>query len=77
MIHVKLDVMMARRKITGKDLAAQIGISEVNLSLLRTGKVKGVRFNTLAAICEALDCQPADLLQYRSGDGPKDSDEEA
>lgn len=68
MIHVKLDVMMARRNITGKDLAAQVGISEVNLSLLRTGKVKGVRFNTLAAICEALDCQPGDLLQYRPGE---------
>lgn len=65
MIHVTLDVMLARRNVTGKELAEQVGISEVNLSLLRTGKVKGVRFNTLAAICEALDCQPGDLLHYR------------
>jgi len=70
MIYVTLDVMMARRNISGKDLAMQIGISEVNLSLLRTGKVKGVRFNTLAAICEALDCQPGDLLKYRPGEDP-------
>lgn len=63
-ILVRLDVMMALRKKKGKDLAAEIGITEANLSLLRTGKVKGVRFETLAAICKVLDCQPGDLLEY-------------
>ena len=62
---VTLDVMMARRKVKSKDLAAQIGISEQNLSLLKSGKVKGVRFATLEAICAALDCQPGDLLEFR------------
>ena len=62
-IVVRLDVMMARRKIKGRDLAAQIGITEQNLSLLKSGKVKGIRFETLAKICDALDCQPADILE--------------
>lgn len=61
-VVVTLDVMMARRKIKGRDLAAQIGITEANLSLLKSGKVKGIRFETLAKICAALDCQPGDLL---------------
>ena len=64
-IIVNLDVVMAMRKIKSKDLAAQIGISEQNLSLLKTGKVKGVRFDTLAKICRTLDCQPADILEFR------------
>jgi putative transcriptional regulator len=63
-IIVRLDVMLARRKMTSRDLAARIGISEQNLSLLRSGKVRGVRFNTLEAICRELDCQPGDLLAY-------------
>ncbi|MEM1175748.1 MAG: helix-turn-helix transcriptional regulator [Pseudomonadota bacterium] len=63
-INVTLDVMLAKRKIKGKELAAQIGISEQNLSVLRTGKVKGVRFATLAKICEVLECQPGDILEY-------------
>lgn len=63
-IVVNLDVMLARRKMKSKDLAAIIGISEVNLSLLKQGKVKGVRFATLEAICEALQCQPGDLLEH-------------
>jgi len=63
-IRVNLDVMVAKRKIKGKALAAEIGITEQNLSLLRTGKVKGVRFSTLGKICEVLDCQPADILEY-------------
>lgn len=63
-IVVNLDVMMAIRKINSKELAQKIGITEANLSLLKRGKVKGVRFETLAKICEALDCQPGDLLAY-------------
>ena len=63
-IQVNLDVMIAIRKTKGKDLAAQIGITEQNLSLLRTGKVKGVRFSTLEKICESLNCQPGDILVY-------------
>ncbi|GGX58171.1 transcriptional regulator [Tateyamaria omphalii] len=62
-IIVRLDVMMAMRKVKGRDLAAQIGITEQNLSLLKSGKVKGIRFETLAKLCEALDCQPGDLLE--------------
>ncbi len=65
-IVVTLDVMLARRKMKSKDLADTIGISETNLSLLKQGHVRGVRFNTLQAICEVLDCQPGDLLEYRS-----------
>ena len=67
-IIVRLDVMLARRKMTARDLAARIGISEQNLSLLRSGKVRGVRFNTLEAICRELECQPGDLLDYERGD---------
>lgn len=63
-IVVRLDVVLALRKRRAKDLAAQIGITEANLSLLRTGKVKGMRFETLEAICRALECQPGDLLDY-------------
>ncbi len=63
-IVVTLDVMMARRKMSLNALAEHVGISVPNLSLLKTGKVKGVRFQTLDAICEALDCQPGDLLEF-------------
>ncbi len=63
-IIVRLDVMLARRKVRSKELAAAIGITESNLSLLKSGKVRGVRFSTLEAICRALDCQPGDLLEY-------------
>jgi len=63
-IVVRLDVMLALRKRRAKDLAAEIGITEANLSLLRTGKVKGIRFETLDAICKALACQPGDLLEH-------------
>jgi putative transcriptional regulator len=66
-VIVTLDVMLARRKKRAKDLAAEIGITEANLSLLRTGKVKGVRFETLAKLCAALDCKPGDLLDYAPG----------
>jgi len=66
-IIVNLDVMLARRKLRSKELAETIGITEANLSLLKSGKVKGVRFETLEKICEALQCQPGDLLEYRAG----------
>jgi putative transcriptional regulator len=62
-IIVRLDVMLAMRKMKSRDLAAEIGITEQNLSLLKSGKVKGIRFETLAKICKALDCQPGDLLE--------------
>jgi putative transcriptional regulator len=64
-IIVRLDVMLARRKMRSKELAALIGISEQNLSLLKSGKVSGMRFRTLAAICAALDCQPGDILEFQ------------
>ncbi|MEM8590097.1 MAG: helix-turn-helix transcriptional regulator [Pseudomonadota bacterium] len=67
-IIVTLDVMLARRKMRSKELAARIGITEQNLSLLKSGKVKGVRFQTLEQICQALDCQPGDLLAYEPED---------
>lgn len=64
-IVVNLDVMMAKRKVRSKDLAQQLGITEANLSILKTGKAKAMRFTTLEALCEALDCQPGDLLEYQ------------
>jgi putative transcriptional regulator len=65
-IIVNLDVMLARRKMRSKELAERIGITEQNVSLLKSGKVKGVRFETLERICEALECQPGDILEFRS-----------
>lgn len=70
-IIVRLDMMLARRKMRGKDLAAKVGITEANLSLLKSGKVKGVRFATLDAICKELDCTPGELLEY-AADSPTD-----
>lgn len=67
-IVVRLDVVMAERKIRGRDLAARIGITEQNLSLLKSGKVKGVRFETLAALCRELDCRPGDILDVTDED---------
>ena len=64
-IIVNVDVMLARRKMSLSALAERIGLSLTNLSLIKTGKVKGVRFSTLSAICAALDCQPGDLLEYQ------------
>lgn len=66
-IVVKLDQMLVLRKVKSRDLAAHVGITEANLSLLKSGKVKGVRFETLAAICEYLQCQPGDLLEWVPG----------
>ena len=63
-VRVTLDVMLARRKVRAKDLAARVGISETQMSLLRTGKVKGMRFETLAKLCLLLECQPGDLMGY-------------
>jgi putative transcriptional regulator len=66
-IVVRLDVMLALRKKRSRDLAAEVGITEANLSLLKSGKVKGIRFSTLEAICDALDCKPGDILDYERG----------
>ena len=63
-IEVRLDMMMAKRKMPLTELSNRIGISMTNLSLLKTGKVKGIRFSTLEAICKELDCQPGDILEY-------------
>jgi putative transcriptional regulator len=64
--------MLARRKMRSKELAERVGITEANLSLLKSGKVKGVRFDTLARICRVLDCQPGELLAYEPGAEPDD-----
>lgn len=63
-ITVNIDVMLARRKMSSGELAEKVGISATNLSILKTGKAKAVRFSTLEAICRALDCQPGDILEY-------------
>jgi len=67
-IIVNLDVMMARRKMSLNELAGKVDITLANLSILKTGKAKAVRFSTLEAICKALDCQPGDLLEYSTGE---------
>lgn len=64
-IYVNLNVVMARRRISSQELAAQVGITQANLSILKTGKAKAIRFSTLEAICKALNCQPGDILEYR------------
>lgn len=64
-IIVNLDVMMAKRKISSNELAQRIGITPANLSVLKTGKAKAIRFSTLMDLCKALDCQPGDLLEFR------------
>ena len=65
-IIINLDVMLAKRKMRSRDLAQRIGIAEQNVSLLKSGKIKGIRFDTLEKICAALDCQPGDILEYRA-----------
>lgn len=67
-IVVNLDVMMAKRKISSGELAERVGISQANLSILKTGKAKAIRFSTMEAVCKALDCQPGDILEYREQD---------
>ena len=64
-IIVNLDVMLARRKMRSRELAERIGITEPNVSLLKSGKVKGIRFDTLEKICEVLECQPGDILEFQ------------
>jgi putative transcriptional regulator len=64
-IVVNLDVMMAKRKISSGELAEKIGLTQANLSILKTGKARAIRFSTLEAICRDLDCQPGDILEYR------------
>lgn len=68
MIILRLDRMLAERKISSKELAERVGISQVNMSRIKTGKVSAVRFSTLDAICRALDCQPGDVLEYMPDD---------
>ncbi|MDN4163943.1 helix-turn-helix transcriptional regulator [Cytophagales bacterium LB-30] len=63
-IVVNVDVMLAKRKMQSKELAEKLGITPANLSILKTGKAKGIRFDTLEAICKELDCQPGDILEY-------------
>ena len=67
-IIVNVDVMLAKRKTSSGELAEKIGITQANLSILKTGKAKAVRFSTLSALCKALNCQPGDLLKYQPGD---------
>lgn len=67
-IIVNVDVMMARRKMSSGEVAERVGITPANLSVLKTGKAKAIRFTTLEAICQALDCQPGDILEYRADD---------
>ncbi len=64
-IVINLDVMLAKRKMSSGELAARVGITQANLSILKTGKAKAVRFSTLESICEALQCQPGDILEYQ------------
>lgn len=74
-IVVRLDVMLARRKMKARELAQRIDLSEVNVSILRSGRARGVRFDTLAAICQALDCQPGDILVYEPDTSPAGPDD--
>ena len=71
MIIINVDVMMAKRKMSLKELAERVGITNANMSVLKTGKVKGVKFTTLNEICKALDCQPGDILEYREDEDEK------
>jgi putative transcriptional regulator len=72
-IVVNLDVQLARRKMRLNELSERVGISIQNLSVLKTGKARAIRFTTLESLCEALDCTPGDLLEFRSADGQGDS----
>ena len=74
-IVVNLDVMLARRKMRSRELAERVGITEQNISLLKSGKVRGVRFDTLEAVCRVLQCQPGDILEYRADGARPDPDD--
>lgn len=74
-IIVNVDVMLAKRKMASGELAEKIGITAANMSILKTGKAKAIRFSTLDAICQALDCQPGDILEYRPGEDEDNEDE--
>jgi len=76
-VRVTLDVMLARRKLRARDVAEQIGISETQLSLLRTGKVRGMRFGTLSKLCHVLECSPGDILDYDRNDADLNAEEDA
>ncbi len=76
-IIINLDVMLAKRKVKSKQLAEFVGITEQNLSLLKNGKVKGIRLQTLDAICEFLNCQPGDILEYKKTSDEQDTEREA
>mgnify|MGYP003290499852 FL=1 len=71
-IIVNVDVMLAKRKMSSGELAEKVGITQANLSILKTGKAKAVRFSTLSALCKALDCQPGDILEYQPGEEGND-----
>lgn len=71
-IIVNVDVMLAKRKMSSGELAEKVGITQANLSILKTGKAKAVRFSTLSALCKALDCQPGDILEYKPGEEPSE-----
>jgi len=71
-IIVNVDVMLSRRKMSSGELAEKVGITQANLSILKTGKAKAVRFSTLSALCKALDCQPGDILEYQPGEEEND-----
>ena len=73
-IKVNVDVMLAKRKMSSGELAEKVGITAANLSILKTGKAKAVRFSTLSALCKALECQPGDILEYQPGE-EDDTDE--
>lgn len=71
-IIIHIDVMLAKRKMSVTELAEKVGITMANLSVLKNGKAKAVRFSTLEALCQALDCQPGDILEYRSGNNDRE-----
>lgn len=75
-IIVNVDVMLAKRKMATGELAERIGITPANMSILKTGKAKAIRFSTLNAICKALDCQPGDILEYRPGADDEELEED-
>ena len=74
-IIVNVDVMLAKRKMASGELAERIGLTPANMSILKTGKAKAIRFSTLDAICKALDCQPGDILEYRPGEDDENDEE--